>query len=125
MDRVTSFSVPVNDMKRAKKFYGDIFGWKLVGTGMQYDYHMATTVDSDEKNVPKEAGAINGALYDRAGGDDGIRLSIKVANMDAALKGVKELGGKIMHDKMEIPGRGWFAEVGDPKCNVLMLFQDK
>ena len=39
MDKVTSFNIPVNDMKRAKKFYGDIFGWVLTPTGMRYDYH--------------------------------------------------------------------------------------
>ena len=62
MDKVTSFNIPVNDMKRAKKFYGDIFGWVLTPTGMRYDYHTVTTVDSDEKNQPKEAAAaINGA----------------------------------------------------------------
>jgi predicted enzyme related to lactoylglutathione lyase len=124
MDKVTSFNIPVNDMKRAKKFYGDIFGWVLTPTGMRYDYHTVTTVNSDEKNQPKEAGAINGALYDRDGGDDGIRLSIKVKSMDEVLKGVRALGGNVMHDKMEVPGRGYFAEIGDTEGNVLMLWQD-
>jgi len=72
----------------------------------------------------KRDGAINGALYDRDGGDDGIRLSIKVKSMDEVLKGVRALGGNVMHDKMEVPGRGYFAEIGDTEGNVLMLWQD-
>ena len=80
-----------------------IFGWKLTPTGMQYDYHVAVTADSDEKNKPKEAGAINGALYDRAGGDDAIRLSINVESMDEALKGVRENGGKVWMTRWKLP----------------------
>ena len=124
MDKVYNFTIPVNSMERAKKFYGTIFGWKLSPTGMQYDYHSAVTSDSDEKGMPKSPGSINGALYDRAGGDDAIRLSIEVASMDEALKGVRDCGGVVIHDKMEVPGRGYFAEIMDTEGNTLHLWQN-
>ncbi len=29
MDRVVHFEIPADDLERAKKFYGSIFGWEL------------------------------------------------------------------------------------------------
>ncbi|MCX9010596.1 MAG: VOC family protein [Candidatus Methanoperedens sp.] len=70
MDRVTHFHIPVNDMGRAKKFYAGIFGWKIQETGMGRDYQLANTVEVDERGMPKEPGAINGALYLRESPDE-------------------------------------------------------
>jgi predicted enzyme related to lactoylglutathione lyase len=66
MDKVTHFHIPVDDMVRAKKFYKSIFGWEIKETGMGMDYQLVTTVAVDEKGMPREPGAINGALYLRA-----------------------------------------------------------
>jgi len=123
MDRVYSFQIPATDMSRAKTFYGEIFGWELTPTGMQYDYTIAKTTDSDEKGQPKMPGSINGALYDRAGGDDAIRISINVKSMDNVLNRVPELGGKVVHEKSKVEGYGYFAEIIDCEGNYINLFQ--
>jgi predicted enzyme related to lactoylglutathione lyase len=37
MDRVVHFEIPADDLDRAKKFYGDIFGWKLDKLGPAHE----------------------------------------------------------------------------------------
>jgi len=64
MDKVVHFHIPVDDMERARRCYMNIFGWDFQGTGYP-EYQLATTVDTDENDIPKEPGAINGALYTR------------------------------------------------------------
>ena len=65
MDKVVHFHIPIDDMVRAKKFYSSIFGWKIVDTGMDMEYHLVNTVTTDEQGMPTEPGSINGALYKR------------------------------------------------------------
>jgi predicted enzyme related to lactoylglutathione lyase len=43
-------------------------------------------------------------------------------DIEADLKRVEELGGKIIHPKSEIPQTGWYAFFQDPTGNVLGLY---
>ena len=58
MNKVIHFEIPVDDVERAKKFYGSIFGWQLKDEP-EMDYVMVTTVETGEHG-PKVPGAING-----------------------------------------------------------------
>ena len=49
MPTIVHFDIPVDDIERAKKFYSDLFGWKIEkwsesGTG-DMEYWMVTTTD--------------------------------------------------------------------------------
>jgi predicted enzyme related to lactoylglutathione lyase len=58
--KVVHFEIPADDVERAKGFYGSIFGWQLDDVpGL--DYTIVRTVDVDERQLPTEPGAINGA----------------------------------------------------------------
>lgn len=60
MGKVVHFEIPADDVERAKKFYGSIFGWEADDVpGM--DYTMVRTVAVDERQMPKEPGATTGA----------------------------------------------------------------
>ena len=64
MDKVVHFEVPADNLGRAKKFYQNVFGWKMMDVpGM--DYVMVETTAS-ENNRPKEPGAINGGMFARS-----------------------------------------------------------
>jgi predicted enzyme related to lactoylglutathione lyase len=43
-------------------------------------------------------------------------------DIEADLKKVEELGGKVIHPKSEIPQTGWYAFFQDPTGNVLGLY---
>ena len=67
MRKVVHFEIPVDDVERAKSFYGSVFDWDLntmpVGEG---EYTIATTTPVDDSMMPTERGAINGGLMERS-----------------------------------------------------------
>ncbi len=62
MDKVVHFEIPVDDLDRAKSFYGSVFGWQLQTMSDMNDYTIAMTTAVDQQTQsPTEPGAINGA----------------------------------------------------------------
>jgi predicted enzyme related to lactoylglutathione lyase len=43
-------------------------------------------------------------------------------DIDADLKKVEKLGGRVLHQKTEIPGMGWYGIFQDPTGNVLAVY---
>ena len=100
MDKVVHFEIPVDNLERAKKFYKTAFDWALTPMP-QMEYTLLNTVEVDEKNMPKETGAINGGMMKRGEAIKNVVITISVENMDAAIKKVQSLGGKIVQGKMK------------------------
>lgn len=123
MDQVVHFHVPVSDMKRAKEFYVSIFGWDIEETGHS-NYQKATTVAVDENCMPKEPGAINGALYLRESPEDSTEITIEVSSIEDYLKKVEEAGGKVVTPKTPVKDYGFYAEFSDTENNVVGLWQE-
>ena len=123
MDKVVHFHLPVDDMVRAKEFYKDIFGWDIQETDYP-KYQLATTVEKDEDDIPKEAGAINGALYVRDTPEEYPEITIEVGSIDDYLKKIKESGGSVITEKTAIHDIGFYAEFCDTEKNVVGLYQD-
>jgi predicted enzyme related to lactoylglutathione lyase len=123
-NKVVHFDIPVNNMERAKKFYSDIFGWKIDPTGMQGDYHLATTVPTDEKGSPIVPGGINGGLFVRDNPKQSIGIAINVPDIDKALSTIAKNGGKIVYEKMPVGDMGYVAQFEDPEGNLLSLWED-
>ena len=94
MNRVYTFDLPVDDMERAKKFYEEVFGWKIAPVpGSGGNYHSAITVPSNEKGEPKVPGGINGGFYQRGThGLTGTFIEIYVASINDHLKKIEEAG---------------------------------
>jgi predicted enzyme related to lactoylglutathione lyase len=122
LDKVVHFEIPADNVERAKKFYQDTFDWKITPVP-QLNYTLLGTVEIDEKNMPKEAGAINGGLMERSFGIKGPVLTISVTNIDAAIEKIQKLGGKIVQGKMEVPTVGFIAYFADTEGNILGLIQ--
>ena len=80
MDKVVHFEVPADDLERAKKFYASTFGWQLQDMP-DMGYVIARTVETDEKFMPKESGAINGGMAKRGGSLTAPSFAIDVKNM--------------------------------------------
>jgi uncharacterized protein len=122
LDKVVHFEIPVDNLERAKKFYKTAFNWAL-NPMPQMEYTLLNTVEVDEKNMPKEPGAINGGMMKRGEAIKNVVITISVENMDAAIKKVQSLGGKIVQGKMEVPNMGITAYFQDTEGNVLGLWQ--
>jgi uncharacterized protein len=122
MAKVVHFEIPFDDKQRAMRFYREILGWQLTEMP-QMDYVMAQTVAVDDKQMPKEAGAINGGLLQRPKEAPATMVYLDVPSVDDALKKVQTSGGAVVTPKTPIPGMGAFARIKDTEGNVVGLFQ--
>jgi uncharacterized protein len=126
MRKVVHFEIPADDVDRAKRFYGSIFGWDLqtmdMGDG-EYTIVKTTAVD-EQTQLPTEPGAINGGMMQR---DERITTSpvitIDVDGIDDALKQIEDAGGSTIQPRTSIPGMGAFAYFKDSEGNVLGLWE--
>ena len=122
MGKVVHFEIPFDDKKRAMKFYADAFDWKLTDMA-EMSYVMAETVAVNEKQRPREPGAINGGLFQRPKEAPHPVIYVGVSSVDQALKKAQAAGGKVVTPKTAIPGMGAYARVTDTEGNVLGLFE--
>ncbi|MGP8125935.1 MAG: VOC family protein [Nitrososphaerales archaeon] len=123
MDSVVHFELPAKDPKRASAFYSKAFGWQF-SQYPDFEYWRIGTTVSDKDGVPTSPGAINGGMGKKGGALKVLTVTIGVANIDATLKGVSKLGGKVVVKKQAITGgMGFTAYFSDTEGNVIGLYQ--
>lgn len=124
MRKVVHFEIPVDDVERAKSFYGSVFDWDLntmpVGEG---EYTIATTTPVDDSMMPTERGAINGGLMHRSDHTPSPVITIEVDDIEQSLKEVEAEGGSTVTPRTPIPGMGAFGYFKDPEGNVMGLWE--
>lgn len=120
--RVIHFEVQADDIERAKKFYEKVFDWKIEKAKMEedvgMDYWMVMT-------GPDKTPGINGGMYMRPK-DNPLKTydcTILVDDIDEAIDSIKKNGGKVLREKMEMKGVGWFARCTDTEGNIFGLMQ--
>jgi predicted enzyme related to lactoylglutathione lyase len=120
MDRVVHFEIPAEDLERAKKFYSEIFGWKLNQLGPEMgNYVLVHTGPSDEQGMPQEPAFINGGLMRRDPSATSPVLVMAVADAEQTVEKVKRSGGRLVGEILDIPGVGRYARVQDCEGNVI------
>jgi predicted enzyme related to lactoylglutathione lyase len=123
---VVHFEMPYEDKNRMAGFYAKAFGWKpqMLGPEMG-EYVVVTTAEADEKGRPKQPGVINGGFYKKLDDPIGQHPSIVIAVTDIrdALKRVREAGGSVLGDPMDIPGVGLYAGFLDTEGNRVSVLQ--
>lgn len=113
MHQVTHLEIPAKDLKRAKGFYGKVFGWTFNDYGKEY------TLWSPP------GGGVGGGIYKAKTipTKSSVRAYIEVDNVDGKLKEIKAARGKVVQAKAEVPQMGWYAAFSDPQGCVLYLWQ--
>jgi predicted enzyme related to lactoylglutathione lyase len=124
MGRVVHFEIHAEDPDRAIRFYTRLLDWKFQKWDGPMEYWMVFT-------GPAEEPGINGGLMKRMGGGplDGAAVNAyvctaQVADVDASVKQVTDLGGSIALPKMPIPGIGWLAYAKDTEGNIFGMMQN-
>ena len=117
MPTIVHFDIPADDIERAKKFYSDLFGWKIEkwsesGTG-DMEYWMVTTID-DKGNK-----GIDGGIMKRQNPQLQITNSIDVNSVDEYSSRIQQLGCKVVYPKMAIPKTGILQVVLTRRATVL------
>lgn len=127
MKKVVHFEIPADNIDRAKKFYGEIFGWQLQDWPMADGsvYVGARTVAVDEQTfMPKEPGAINGGIVKRDQYVKTPQVTVNVPSIDEYLEKIKAAGGSVIKPKQNIEGMGYYAYAADSEGNLLGLWED-
>ncbi len=125
MGRIVHFEVHVDDMERAKKFYGEVFGWKFEDwtdyAGMPY--FGAVTGDANEPGI-------NGALMQRQSPPpganqplNGFACTMGVADYDSTEQKILANGGKVALPKYALPGMAWQGYYIDTEGNIFGIHQ--
>ena len=127
MDPIVHFEIPVNDIEKARAFYGATFGWNLQDWPMPdgSTYIGVHTTPIDEKTrMPLKPGAINGGIMKRTDVVKAPIFAVNVPSIDDKVKQIESAGGKVVMPKMDMMGMGFYAYVTDPEGNVLGLWED-
>src|SRR3984885_8296706 len=97
------FPIHADDLERARKFYGAIFGWKFQGYGG--DMTDFCPIIDPAGNLPPPPGPIQAPKFNAAPQPVmGFECSIQVDDIDAAARAIEANGGKIVMPKTAIPG---------------------
>jgi predicted enzyme related to lactoylglutathione lyase len=110
------FEIPADDLERAKKFYGSLFGWKfakLPAAVLDY-WH----IDTGGKDATPDGG-----LMPRMHPGQAITNYVSVASVASSMAKVQKLGGKICKTKTAVPAMGYFAVCEDPEGNTFALWE--
>jgi len=124
MRKVVHFEIPVEDLDRAKSFYGSVFDWQLDTMAMENgDYTGVTTTPVDDSQMPTEPGSINGGMMQRDETTPHPVITIDVDAIDDTLQEIESRGGSTVLPRTAIPGMGAFAYFKDPEGNVMGLWE--
>ncbi|WP_338041698.1 VOC family protein [Methanosarcina barkeri] len=117
------FEIYAGNIARAKKFYQDVFGWKIERSEGSMEYWNITTGKEDETGI-------DGGLMKRQGmepkADTPISTyicTIGVQDIDEYLIRIQKHGGKITMEKKPISGVGWYAYCLDTERNIFGIMQ--
>jgi predicted enzyme related to lactoylglutathione lyase len=109
------FGIPADDPERAKKFYSDLFGWKINPVPGRGDYWYIDTGGTDD--TP------DGGLKKREHPQEPITNYVSVNSVSEFSKKIEKLGGKICMGKTAVPVMGYFAVCQDTEGNTFGIWQ--
>jgi hypothetical protein len=125
MGRVVHFEIHVDDVERAKRFYGEVFGWTFQDWTAYVGAAYWGAVTGDETQP-----GINGALMQRqsAPPQDGQGVNAFVCTMgvddyDATEAKILESGGKVSTPKTALTGMAWQGYYFDTEGNIFGIHQ--
>ena len=110
------FAINADDLKRARRFYEKVFGWKIEPWGPP-DFFLIHTGDHKEHGI-------RGALQRRRElipGKPmiGFECTFSVVDVDQTVAAVRASGGHILLEKTTIAGVGDLIFFEDPEGNVV------
>jgi uncharacterized protein len=122
-NQLSHFAIHADDLERARKFYGGIFGWTFQGIGIPMSDFCQIIPDSSG-NPPAHIGAIQSRKFNSAPQPViGYECSFTVDDVDAIARAVEANGGEIVMKKSPIPGVGWIVKFLDTEGNLVCAVQ--
>lgn len=112
--QITHIEIPADDLDRAKRFYGELFGWHFTEMEGYPGYFLFNTGNAE----------IGGAVGERGkSAPERLRVVCEVDSIDTVLERVPDLGGAVVDGRSEITGVGYYAVIRDPEGNEIGLYE--
>ena len=117
---MTHFAIHIDDIERAKNFYGEVFEWGFASYGPQ-DF---LQIKADKTENGELIGALQSRQYSPLKEKIiGLECTITVENVDEIIQRVKNNGGQILMPKTAIPYVGWITKFLDTEGNLVCAMQ--
>ncbi len=110
---ITHVDIPVTDAAAARRFYGDLFAWRIEELPGFEGYPMW--------QAPNRISG--GGLAPRSEGFSQPRSYVEVDSIEQALATVEANGGRVLAPKQPISDTSWWAVFEDPFGNQLGLYE--
>lgn len=114
MAKVFHFEIPADDVERAKKFYGELFGWSFEKL-TEGDHWMITT----NGKFP-----LNGGLLPRQHPEQKVTNYVDVPSVDEYTTRAKRLGARVVVEKRPVRGMGYYSVCKDMEDNTFGIWQN-
>jgi len=113
---IAFFEVVSDDSERAQAFYASLFDWSVSADPALGGYGLVDTGAGE--------GAIGGGIGpSQAAGDTGVKIYVRVDDLQATLDRAEQLGGRALVPPSDLPeGWGRFAVLADPDGNQVGLW---
>ena len=119
---IAHFEIPANDVQKLKKFYEEVFGWKISLVDGPIEYWTIETVPVDPKGMTIRPG-VNGGMFKKQIPNSKPINYFAVESITDFLDKIVKAGGKVTQPKQEVPEIGWIAAAEDPEGNQFALLQ--
>lgn len=118
---VNWFEIPVTDLGRAKKFYGDLLGYKL--EDMQMPGSEMATFPMVQGGEFTTGALIKSEYYEPS--MSGSVVYFQCEDVENQIAKVESLGGKVLMPKTSIGEWGFIAHIADTEGNRVALHSNK
>lgn len=116
MPRVVHFEIAAREPERTAEFYSTVFGWKIQKWEGPEDYWLVTTGSHSRPGIDGGISSPNGLFT-------GYVNTVEVPVIDDYIILINKSGGKVLTDKMTVPGVGYLAYCKDPEGNIFGIVQ--
>ena len=125
MDSVIHFEMPYDDEARVAKFYQAAFGWNTQALGEQMGHYVLATTTESTDGRPTKPGTINGGFFPKKPDWPAQHPSVVIGvdNVSKAMQKVRDAGGTVLGEPMEIPGVGSYVSFMDTEGNRVSMLQ--
>jgi predicted enzyme related to lactoylglutathione lyase len=113
---IVHFDIPADDVERAKKFYGELFGWTFEKSPGPMEYWLISASQ-------KKGGEAVGGMMPRQQPQQPITVYFDVPSVDESTAKIQKLGGKVIIPRMAVPGMGYFAWCLDTESSVFAVWE--
>jgi predicted enzyme related to lactoylglutathione lyase len=109
---VVTFEIAGRDGDRLRRFYADLFGWKMESTNAQ-GYGAIDTGGE----------GLTGSIHEEEHGPIEVSIHVRVPDLAEALTQAESLGGRVILPPTDIGGERRLAQIEDPEGHVIGLVQ--